>query len=159
MSTHIASIPPSRPILRAPSINKFGLRIIVPVVLATATAILAAALGLYHAAMRSDALAVERQVRETQQAISSTLDELAQNQEVVAVWDDPFLQFRKSELDIAWLDENAGVWLHDLFGHDQVYALDANDKPIYAVIDAINVEPARFAEIAENLQHLIDTLR
>jgi diguanylate cyclase (GGDEF)-like protein len=159
MSMHAPTIQHAPSAFRIPPVQKFGSRIFLPLVLAAAAAILAAGFGLYHATERSDAIAVERQTRETQQAISSTLDELSQAQEVVAVWDDPFQQLRKPELDWAWLDENVGVWLWELFLHEQVYALDVNDAPIYGVIDGVRVEASQFAEVAPYLTPLIDRVR
>src|SRR5262245_15452664 len=94
---------------------RFGSRILLPVLVATAVAIVLAAAGLYQATARSDAIAVERQLRETQQAISTSLDELAINQQSVAIWDDALLHLRRSQTDWKWLDDNIGVWLHDLF--------------------------------------------
>jgi diguanylate cyclase (GGDEF)-like protein len=159
MSTHVAPVQHTPVALGISPIRKFGTRIFIPLMLATAAAIVAAGYGLYHATNRSDVIAVERQVRETQQAMNSALDELALNQEIVAVWDDPYQQLRKPELDWAWLDDNIGVWLHDTFRHDQVYVLDVNDAPIYAVIDGERVEPERFSETGDGLRHLIDAVR
>jgi sensor domain CHASE-containing protein len=60
---------------------------------------------------------------------------VAQNQEVVAVWDDPVLELRKPDPDWQWFDDEIGVWLHNLFGHNQVYVLNSADTPIYAMAD------------------------
>src|SRR5688572_21536882 len=142
-----------------PSVHGFKTRVLVPVVIATAAAMLCAALGLYWAAMRSDAISVERQVRETRHAISSSLDEPALNQEAVAVWDDPVLELRKPDPDWQWFDDNIGVWLHALFGHDQVYILSPGDVPVYAMTDGAHVEPERYTAVASELQHLVETVR
>jgi sensor domain CHASE-containing protein len=114
--------------------KSFTSRVLVPVVAVTLSTVLLAALGLHWTAARSDAISIERQVREARQAISSSLDDLALNQETIAVWDDPVVEFRKDEPDWQWFDENFGTWLHSLFGHNHVYILDEQDVPIYAAI-------------------------
>ncbi len=138
---------------------RFGSRILLPVVVATAIATLLAAVGLFQATARSDAIAVERQLRETKQAISSSMDEMALNQQSVAIWDDPLLMLRRPEPDWQWMDDNIGVWLHDLFWHDRVYVLDGSDAPIYAVVDGARVEPFRYGQVAAALKPLVEAVR
>jgi diguanylate cyclase (GGDEF)-like protein len=133
--------------------------VLLPVLAITLAAASAATFGLYWAAARSDAISVERQVRETQQAISSSLDELALNQEAVAIWDDPIVELRKPEPDWQWFDDNFGIWLNNLFGHDQVFILDAADIPTYGAVDGARVDPARYAEISGDLRHLVENAR
>jgi diguanylate cyclase (GGDEF)-like protein len=141
------------------AVHGFKTRILLPVLTATVTVVLFAVLGLFWAATRSDAVSVERQVRETRQAISSTLDELAQHQEAVAVLDDLVLELRKSDPDWRWFDDNIGNWLRDLFGHDQVYVLNSEDSPVYAMVDGARVEATRFADVAPDIEHVIDGVR
>jgi diguanylate cyclase (GGDEF)-like protein len=147
-------VPPSRQ-----AVDGFKLRIALPVFAVTVAAVLMAGAGLWWATQRSDAISVERQVRETRQAISSSLDEMALNQEAVAIWDDPVLELRKPDPDWQWFDDNIGVWLHTLFGQDRVYVLDAADEVIYAMADGARAEPGSFKEIASSLRHLVETAR
>lgn len=139
--------------------KSFHARVLVPVAGATLGTVLLAALGLQWAAARSDSISIERQVRETRHAISSSLDELALNQETIAVWDDPLLELRKAEPDWQWFDENFGAWLHDLFGHNHVYLLDAQDAPIYAAIEGVRVPTDRYAEVQPAVRHLAENVR
>src|SRR5262245_31758858 len=105
------------------AVQQFRSRVLLPLLLATAAAILAAILGFRQAAHNSDAIAAERQRRETQQAMSAKLDELALAQEVVAVWDPIVLELRKAQRDWQWVDDNIASWLKRVFGHDEVYIL------------------------------------
>jgi diguanylate cyclase (GGDEF)-like protein len=159
MNNHISTTPNVSAVSRTSSSLRLRSRIFLPVLIAAAAAIFAAVIGLYHATARGDAIAVERQLKETRLAISNSLDELALNQEVVSIWDDPVLKLRESELDWTWLDENIGVWLHDLFGHDQVYVLNADESPVYSVVDGVRVDPQRYAEVSGGLEHLVGTAR
>lgn len=142
-----------------PEMPHFNRHVLLPVVIVTLSAVLLVALGLWWAAARSDAISIERQVRETRQAISSSLDDLALNQQTIAVWDDPLLELKKDEPDWQWFDENFGTWLHDLFGHNQVYILDARDMPIYAAIEGIRVLADKYRDVQNDLRPLIESVR
>lgn len=140
-------------------VHRFKTRVLLPVLTATVVAVLFAALGLFGAATHSDAISVERQVRETQQAISSTLDELALHQEAVAVSDDLVLELRKPDPDWQWFDTTSGVWLRNLFGHDQVYVLNSEDFPVYAMVDGVRREATHFADVGPDVEHVIGGVR
>src|SRR5437762_12822459 len=54
--------------------------------------------GLYWSTRQSDEVSVERQLRVTRHSINMALDELAQQQETVAVWDESaFYMTERSE--------------------------------------------------------------
>lgn len=126
---------------------------------ATLGAIALAGFGLYWATSRSDAVSVERQIRTTEHAIDLSIDELAKEQETVAVWDDAVLQLNQAQPDWQWFDDNIAYWLHDLFGHNQVYVLDPQDRPIYAMSDGERLAPASYSAVARETQVLVDAVR
>src|SRR6186713_2797760 len=80
--------------------------VLLPVVSVTLMAVLLLAFALYWATTRSDAVSVERQIRATHLALSSSLDELAIQQEGVAVWEDPVVKLDKKRVDWEWIDTN-----------------------------------------------------
>jgi diguanylate cyclase (GGDEF)-like protein len=133
--------------------------VVLPVVVVTLASVILAGFGLYSATTSSDAVSVARQIRETRQALDSSVDDLAVQQEVVAVWEDPVLQLRKPEMDLEWLDTNIGVWLHELFVHDRVYILDGADNPVYGTANGARTEPETFAELRAGLLPLLDRAR
>jgi diguanylate cyclase (GGDEF)-like protein len=137
----------------------FKTRVLLPVLTVTVAAVLFAALGVFWAATRSDAISVERQVRETRQAIGSTLDELALHQELIAVSDDLVLELRKPEPDWQRFDDSIGVWLRDLFIHDEVYILNGKNSPIYAMVNGVREEASHFADIDPDVEHVIGGVR
>lgn len=134
-------------------------RVLLPVLTVTLAAVLFAVLGVFWAATHSDAISVERQVRETRQAIGDTLDELALHQELVAVSDDLVLELRKPDPDWQRFDDDIGIRLRDLFAHDEVYVLDAEDSAIYAMVDGARKESSHFADIHPDLEHVIGGVR
>ncbi|HEV7253707.1 MAG TPA: EAL domain-containing protein [Mesorhizobium sp.] len=140
-------------------VEHFRHRVLLPVACATLGSILLAGFGLYWATTRSDAISAGRQLREVSHAVEHSINALAKEQEIVAVWDDPVLQLRKDQPDWDWMDVNIGVWLHDLYGHDQIYILDADNKPVYATVDGKRAPPESFALIELATQHLVDSIR
>ncbi len=139
--------------------RRFRLRIFLPVALATIVAVLLVALGLYLASSHGDEIAVERQVRETRLAIENTLDELAADQEVIALWDDVVLRLRMEKPDLEWVHSYVSSYLHNLSRQDRIYILGATDAPIYASVDGAQVDPSSYAEVAGGLRHLVEVVR
>ncbi len=139
--------------------RRFRLRIFLPVALATIVAVLLVALGLYLASSHGDEIAVERQVRETRRAIENTLDELAADQEVIALWDDVVLRLRMEKPDLEWVHSYVSSYLHNLSRQDRIYILGATDAPIYASVDGARVDPSSYAEVASSLLRLVEAVR
>lgn len=138
-----------------------GLRAWVVVPIGTAMLVIFAMIGvgLYWAAAQSDDISTARQFRVTEQAITLSGDELARQQETVAIWDDLVVRIRAAARNRKWLDENAGVWLHNLFGHDEVFVIDARDRPLYAMMAGVGVAPERFEGRRAAFAPLIAQLR
>jgi diguanylate cyclase (GGDEF)-like protein len=134
-------------------------RILLPVVAFALVAILFAALGLFWSTWQSDRLSMEREIRATQLAIDRSIQELAREQEMIAVRDGPLLQLRKPQPDWQWIDQAVGVRLHETFGHDQVYILNGRDEPVYAMVDGARVPAARFRSIEPAVARMVDVVR
>jgi diguanylate cyclase (GGDEF)-like protein len=141
------------------AVPRFAVRVLLPVVAVTLTAVLLAAFGLYWASTRSNAVSVERQIRATQLALSNSLDELAVQQEVAAVWEDPIIKLDKKRVDWIWIDKNIGTWMYDIFRHDQVYVLNGKGKPVYAMAEGKRGHPETYATVSAYLKPLIDDVR
>src|SRR3954453_23174125 len=62
--------------------------------------------GLYWSTRQSDEVSVERQVRVARHSVNIALDELAQQQETVAVWDESADVMVHSKPDQEWLHNN-----------------------------------------------------
>lgn len=124
-----------------------------------AAAIIAAGIGLYLAANGSDAISVERQARSAQHAMNLSIDELALQQETVAIWDDSAQHVTAAKLDQTWIHDNIGSWLHRMFGQDEVIILDRDDRPIYASGEGLPVSVGRYAELSRDLRGLVRSVR
>ena len=103
----------------------FARRVLLPATLVTVLALALGVFALYWAVDRSNNISVERQLKSTERYIRAIVGELAQQQEMVAVWDDTVQEVSKPDLDEVWLDANIGGWLHKTFGQDRVFILNA----------------------------------
>jgi diguanylate cyclase (GGDEF)-like protein len=114
---------------------------------------------LWGSATRSDAASRDRQVREVRLAIGATLDELAQSQAGVAIWDPALAEVRKREPNLDWLDQNVGTWLNYVFSHELDIILDGQDRPVYAMEGGIRVAPTAYERIEKGVAPLARAVR
>ncbi|PSJ40499.1 putative bifunctional diguanylate cyclase/phosphodiesterase [Allosphingosinicella deserti] len=138
---------------------RFFVQVILPVAaLALAIAVFAY-LGVRTSALRSDEESISRQAREVRLAISATLDELAQSQTGVAIWDPVVLELRKPRPDRGWIDQNVGTWLNYVFDHDADFILGPDDAPVYAMIDGVGADPGRYRRLADAIAPFVEAVR
>jgi diguanylate cyclase (GGDEF)-like protein len=115
--------------------------------------------SLRSAAHQADGVSIAKQTREASVAVNAALDELAQSQSGVAIWDPAVSELRKPKPDWGWIDNNVGTWLNFVFAHDADFILGADDRPAYGMVDGARVAPERFARFAAAATGLIDAAR
>jgi diguanylate cyclase (GGDEF)-like protein len=115
--------------------------------------------GLYWSTRQSDAVSVERQVRVTRHSINIALDELAQQQETVAVWDESALYMTRPHPNLQWLHDNIGFWLHRIFAHDEVFLLDGRDRLVQADTEGVLVPATRYQALRGDIAPLLLMVR
>lgn len=94
-------------------------------------AMVVAAIATYSAARETDFASAERQSESALHALQMSVDELALQQETVAIWDDAASNLTGPRPDLAWAHTNLGQWLHRIFRHDESYVISGRDKLIY----------------------------
>jgi diguanylate cyclase (GGDEF)-like protein len=118
-----------------------------------------ACVGVYWAARESDSVSVVRQARSAEAALEGSVDELALQQETVAIWDDSATHLALAHPRSDWAQANIGGWLSRVFGQDEVIILDGSDKPIYASIQGKRASPVRYQAVHRDLSTLVDGVR
>lgn len=118
-----------------------------------------AVFGVSSAIHESDSVSVERQYRSALHAIDTSIDELALQQESVALWDDAASHLVARRRDMTWIHDNMGSWLFRLFRHNEVFILDGFDKPIYAAVVGRPVPAQRFSALSKDLDYLVNSVR
>jgi diguanylate cyclase (GGDEF)-like protein len=114
---------------------------------------------MFVAAHQSDSISVARQIRTTRHAINSSVYELSKQQQTIAVWDQAVQELHSPSTNWQWVNDEIGVWLNQLFGHDQVYILDPRNAPVYAMMDGERAAADQFLQVKADLQALIDGVR
>jgi diguanylate cyclase (GGDEF)-like protein len=115
--------------------------------------------SLWITAEMSDQATRDRQVREVGLAIGATLDELAQSQAGVAIWDPAVAELGKRRPDLDWLDQNVGAWLNYVFNHELDLIIDGRNRPVYAMENGVRAKPETFAHVEAGLRPLINAVR
>ena len=114
---------------------------------------------LVWSARRANEVAFDRQNQLVDLVLGQSVARIGHDQESITVWDDPIIKLREPELDFEWLDANVGVWLYSYFGHDRVYVLSADDKPVYAMLDGVRSEAEAYNDVALTLAPFVAALR
>jgi diguanylate cyclase (GGDEF)-like protein len=131
--------------------------------LLAAVALAAAALAigglLFWSTSGADQLSRDRQQHIVSTVLTQSSARIAHDQESVTVWDDSIRHLRARPLDTAWLDGNLGVWLHTFYGHDAVYMLDPDNRPLYAMTEGVRDPPSSFSRIGPAALPLVAELR
>jgi diguanylate cyclase (GGDEF)-like protein len=115
--------------------------------------------GLYWSTRQSDTVSVERQLRVTRHSINIALDELAQQQETVAVWDESALYMAQPRPPQQWLHDNIGFWLHRIFAQDEVFLLDGRDRLVQADHEGEIVPASHYQALYPDLAPLLEMVR
>ena len=139
--------------------TSFSVTITIAIGAMICAALFLASVGVYSATHESDAVSVERQARSAQHAMETSVDELALQQETVAIWDDSISHLVADRLDMTWIHDNIGSWLHRIFGHDEVFILDGSNRPIYAAVRGEQVPLDRYGVLAADLEFLLNSVR
>jgi diguanylate cyclase (GGDEF)-like protein len=143
--------------------RRFGDRfigaVLVPVLLFALGLAVTAGFALRGAAQQVDQVSAARQMQEVGLAVGAALDELAQSQGGVAIWNQLADQMANPHPDWKWIDTNVGEWLNFDFGHDADLILDSNDKTVYAMIDGRRVTGHSASALREAAAPLVEAVR
>lgn len=139
--------------------TSFSLTLAIAIGATVVAAILLAFVGIYSATHESDAVSVERQARSARHAMDISVHQLARQQETVATWNDSITRTVADQRDKRWLNDNIGSWLHRVFGHDNVFILDGQNRPIYAAVEGEQVSLDQYAMLAPDFELLVNGVR
>lgn len=139
--------------------RNFSVTIAIAIAAMVIVSLLVASAGVYWATQASDEVSVERQARAAQHAMEASVDELALQQETVAIWDDSAEHLAAAQLDRSWIHDNIGGWLNRIFDHDEVFILDGSDRPIYASGQGKEMSLKRYELLSPDLAYLMRSVR
>jgi diguanylate cyclase (GGDEF)-like protein len=137
----------------------FVREVLVPLVLVLVFTFAAASFTLWWATAQSNANAAAQQQQIIKTSLSQSLEEMIKQHRSLALWQPLARQLIKNPQDSAWLNQNVGSWLSDMFGHQLVYILDGNHQPVYRWENGANVPEAQFAHLQQPIAQLMDQLK
>ncbi|MBJ6125323.1 bifunctional diguanylate cyclase/phosphodiesterase [Microvirga splendida] len=133
--------------------------VLLPVVLVAFTTLTMGAGAILWAVDKSNDISAERQLLTTEASIRAAVQELAQQQEMVAIWDDAVVELNKRPLDLKWVDANFGVWLNKTFGQDEIYILDERNEPLVATVGDSRVPAEEYERVRASVSDLVAGIR
>jgi diguanylate cyclase (GGDEF)-like protein len=108
---------------------------------------------------QADIIERERQAGLASFVLMQAVAKVGYEQEASTVWDEAIIQVHAPDLDLEWIDNNLGIWMHDYYGHDQTYVLNTSHEPIYAMRGGKRMHPSSFRPIASSIRKLATELR
>src|ERR1700730_2140506 len=103
--------------------------------------------------------ASERERMLVENAFNEAIARALNEQKSVAWWDDPIVKITDKAIDLEFTDANFGVFLTETYGHDEVYILNAEDRPLYGFANAKRLDRSAFEPRRPALAALIDEIR
>ncbi len=122
--------------------RRFSAAVLLPIAVTLIGTMVFVALVVRYAAGTVDAIALDRQTRLVERAVTDGIKAINREQESVTIWDEAIQRLRAHDLD--WLDSNLGVWLYGYFHMDRVFILDGTNRPVYAMMAGRRVDPGYF---------------
>lgn len=103
-------------------------------------------------------LSHSREKVQAQNALDLKLERLRGDLTSVTFWDEA-VEHTAGRFDEAWVDENIGRWLYSFYETDRVFVLGADDQPIYANADGVQLPPEAYAIVATSAAPLVAQVR
>ncbi len=92
-------------------------------------------------------------------ALNESIARALAEQKSVAWWDDPIIKITDKEIDLEFTDANFGIFLTETYAHDEVFILNAEDRPLYAFAKGERLAPATFEQRRSALEAVIAEIR
>jgi sensor domain CHASE-containing protein len=92
-------------------------------------------------------------------ALNESIARALSEQKSVAWWDDPIIKITDKAIDLEFTDANFGIFLTETYAHDEVYILNAENRPLYAFAEGKRLDPADFTKRLPELRSVIDEIR
>ncbi len=112
-----------------------------------------------YAGWSANQSAVERERTLLDNAFNQSIARVLNEQKSVAWWDDAVLNITDDAIDLDFVDANFGIFLTETYAQDEVYILNAKDKPLYAWSSEARAAPASFEKIRPAIEAVIDEAR
>lgn len=108
-----------------------------------------------YAGWSSNQAAAERERQLVENAVNRSILAQLNEQKSIAWWDDAMTNIRSDYLNLEWIDGNFGYFLTETYGHDEVYILGPDLKPVYAFFEGERRDSESFQLRANELAAVV----
>ena len=112
-----------------------------------------------YAGWSANQTASERESTLVDNSLDESIARALNEQKSSAWWDDPVAKITDKAIDLEFTDANFGVFFTETYAHDEVYILNAEDRPLYGFANTKRLDPAAFERRRPALAALIDEIR
>lgn len=106
----------------------------------------------------SNASEVAAEEARVENALNRSIAAVLDQQKSIAWWDDAVINI-EHKLDLDWVDANFGYFFTESYGHDEIYILDGQDRPVYSFLNGERAEPSAFFGHEPKLRGVVKGLR
>ncbi len=97
-----------------------------------------------YAGWASNQSATARESILLQNGLNRGIARALNEQKSVAWWDDAVVKITNAQIDTEFVNSNFGVFLTETYGHDEVYILNGENRPLYAFTAGAQAEAGQF---------------
>jgi sensor domain CHASE-containing protein len=112
-----------------------------------------------YAGWSANQTATERERTLLENAFNQSIARALNEQKSVAWWDDSVTKITDQAIDLDFVDANFGIFLTETYGHDEVYIINGEDRPLYAFTGGKRNEPVAFEHRRPAVEALIAEVR
>jgi diguanylate cyclase (GGDEF)-like protein len=114
-----------------------------------------------YAGWSANRTSIERERTLVENALDSAISTILNQEKAICWWDDAVTNAQKRPLDLQWVETNFGVYFYETYGHDEIYLVDGNNRPIYANVEGkLQSNPvAAYARHAAQLDRVVQAAR
>ncbi|CAL1691055.1 hypothetical protein MMB232_01190 [Brevundimonas subvibrioides] len=105
-----------------------------------------------------DRVALEREQVVVDNGLASRVDEIGRSVVPQVVWDDAVVNL-DNRFDRAWARDNIGTYLHITNGFQFSWVLDAENQPVYGMVEGTDVPPFAYGVLDEFVSGILATVR
>jgi diguanylate cyclase (GGDEF)-like protein len=138
--------------------RKARARVVVPICLIVAVAVLCIVLAVMTSARRADEVALAHDKNVFTRALGNYGARMLREVESAAATPSAIEHIQRN-FDRPWVQQRVGLWLQGNFKHDFVFVIDAKENLIYALLGRRSVDPAWFNSVRPSLEPMLDVLR
>lgn len=133
---------------------RFSFSVLLPVIVAVLVTVGTAAGFIVWSTAKSDDRALERQTRLVAHILSHEHQYLAAELGDISPWDDAVFALG-DEIDLEWINDNLGAGFYESYGHNRLYVLSPDLKPIYAMREGGRADASSYEADAAALTPMV----